>query len=84
MAAYEPSLRRPSTSKTGPPTSAVPSKEDTKEELYVLESVPDRKYVTGFKLYIIVAAVAFVSFLMLLDNMIVSTVGVTSQYGIWW
>jgi maltodextrin utilization protein YvdJ len=75
MAASESSLHSPSTSKSGPSASAEPANHDTKEELYVLESVPDRKYVTGFKLYIIVAAVAFVSFLMLLDNMIVSTVG---------
>jgi hypothetical protein len=74
MAASKSSLNRPSTPKTVS-ASAEPANADAMEDLSVLEPVPDRKYVTGFKLYIIVAAVAFVSFLMLLDNMIVSTVG---------
>jgi hypothetical protein len=37
------------------------------------------EYVTGAKLAVVVAAVAFASFLMLLDTMIVSTVGRTSR-----
>ncbi|KAF1953528.1 MFS general substrate transporter [Byssothecium circinans] len=72
MAASKSSLDRPSTPKTAS-ASAEPANADAKEDISVLKPVPDRKYVTGFKLYIIVAAVAFVSFLMLLDNMIIST-----------
>ncbi|PHH81613.1 hypothetical protein CDD82_363 [Ophiocordyceps australis] len=41
-----------------------------------VEPNPNREYATGFKLFIITAIVAFATFLMLLDNMIVSTVGV--------
>lgn len=74
MAASKSSFDRPSTPKTTS-ASAEPANADAKEDLSVLKPVPNRKHVTGFKLYIIVAAVAFVSFLMLLDNMIVSTVG---------
>ena len=48
---------------------------DVKEDPPVLKPIPNREYVTAFKLYFIVAAVAFVSFLMLPDNMIVSAVG---------
>ncbi|KAI3393978.1 hypothetical protein diail_3339 [Diaporthe ilicicola] len=44
-----------------------------KKEPSVLKPNPDREYVTGIKLLLIVATVAFASFLMLLDNMIVST-----------
>lgn len=44
-------------------------------ELSVAEAKSDREYVTGVRLFVIVATVAFISFLMLLDNMIVSTVG---------
>ncbi|KAH9866822.1 hypothetical protein J1614_008515 [Plenodomus biglobosus] len=72
MATSKSSLDRPSTPKTAS-VSAELANTDAKENLSVLEPVPDRRYVTGFKLYIIVAAVAFVSFIMLLDNMIVST-----------
>lgn len=36
---------------------------------------PAAEYVTGLKLAVVVAAVAVASFLMLLDTMIVSTVG---------
>ncbi|CAI6227171.1 unnamed protein product [Periconia digitata] len=59
-----------------PDTTSVPAKTDevaTKKNLVVLEPNTERVYVTGVKLYLIVAALAFVSFLMLLDNMIVST-----------
>lgn len=54
---------------------------DPKTELASLSVSADRsepstihEYLTGVKLGIIVAAVAFVSFLMLLDTMIISTV----------
>lgn len=46
-----------------------------KKEPSVVEAKPNLEYVTGVKLFVIVATVAFASFLMLLDNMIVSTVG---------
>ncbi|KAH7087027.1 major facilitator superfamily domain-containing protein [Paraphoma chrysanthemicola] len=72
MATSKSSFDRPSTPKTTSAT-AEPANADAKGDISILKPVPDRKYVTGFKLYIIVAAVAFVSFLMLLDNMIVST-----------
>ncbi|KAI0585159.1 Efflux pump [Pyrenophora tritici-repentis] len=72
MAASKSSLDRPLTPKNAS-ASAEPADADAKKDLSVLNPVPNHKCVTGFKLYIIVAAVAFVGFLMLLDNMIVST-----------
>ena len=48
---------------------------DEKEQPSAVEPKTDHEYVTGIKLFIIVATVAFAGFLMLLDNMIVSTVG---------
>ncbi|PHH70100.1 hypothetical protein CDD82_7345 [Ophiocordyceps australis] len=47
-----------------------------------VEPNPDREYATGFKLFIITAIVAFATFLMLLDNMIVSTAipAITNQF----
>ena len=69
-------------------TSAVladPSNADAKEKPFVvvLEPKQDREYLTGFKLSVVVAAVSFVSFLMLLDNMIVSTVRRASKCPSW-
>ncbi|KAI1088255.1 MFS general substrate transporter [Rostrohypoxylon terebratum] len=46
---------------------------DTKRDPAVIESKPNPEFVTGVKLAIIVATVGFVSFLILLDLMIVST-----------
>lgn len=56
---------------------------DPKKELSVAEARPDREYVTGVKLFVIVATVTFASFLMLLDNMIVSMVGCTPRCRSW-
>lgn len=50
---------------------------DEKKEPSVVEPKTDHEYVTGIKLFVIVATVAFASFLMLLDNMIVSMWAVT-------
>ncbi|KAH7384634.1 major facilitator superfamily domain-containing protein [Pyrenochaeta sp. MPI-SDFR-AT-0127] len=72
MATSQSSQKGPLSSKTAS-VHAEPSNADVQEEPPVLAPKLDREYVTGVKLYIIVAAVAFVSFLMLLDNMIVST-----------
>jgi hypothetical protein len=73
MAVSTNSLERPLTPKTAL-TTADSKDAGVNENPSVLKPIPNREYVTGYKLYIIVAAVAFVSFLMLLDNMIVSTV----------
>lgn len=60
---------------TGTPPSVNPSVPD-KEVVTPDES----EYVTGFKLAIIVASVALACFLMLLDTMIISTVGFAKPY----
>lgn len=52
---------------------------DTKVDSSIVKPNLNREYVTGVKLAVIVAVVAFASFLMLLDNMIVSTVGWASR-----
>jgi hypothetical protein len=49
--------------------------EDTERHAAVVEPEPNPDYVTGVKLVILVATVGFASFLMMLDLMIVSTVG---------
>ncbi|KAH8732612.1 major facilitator superfamily domain-containing protein [Phaeosphaeriaceae sp. PMI808] len=74
------------------PGRGLPSKEasviakgssaDTTEKSSITEPgpEPDREYVTGIKLFVIVASIAFASFLKLLDSMIVSTVGSASKF----
>lgn len=73
------SLEHDSSSGLARPPQAIPQLDstdaDAKRDPAVIESKPNPEFVTGVKLVIIVATVGFVSFLILLDLMIVSTVG---------
>lgn len=75
---------QPSTGDSLPPKAVSVLTEhpdgDEKEQRSVVEPGTNHEYVTGIKLFIIVSTVAFAGFLMLLDNMIVSTVGRTFGY----
>jgi hypothetical protein len=73
-------LEHDSSSGLAPSLQAVPQLVDSKDadanrDPAVVEPKPNPEYVTGVKLAIIVATVGFASFLILLDLMIVSTVG---------
>ena len=79
MATSQP-LEHDSSSGLASPPQAIPQlvdsiDTDAKRDPAVVESKPNPEYVTGVKLVIIVATVGFTSFLILLDLMIVSTVG---------
>ncbi|GAP91475.2 putative efflux pump [Rosellinia necatrix] len=63
--------RAPSPQATPKPTNNTDA--GSKMNLAVVETKPNPEYVTGIKLAVIIATVAFASFLILLDNMIVST-----------
>ncbi|KAI1769876.1 MFS general substrate transporter [Hypoxylon cercidicola] len=72
------SLEHDASSGLAPPPQAIPqlvdsTDADAKRDPAVVESKPNPEYVTGVKLAIIVATVGFVSFLILLYLMIVST-----------
>ncbi|KAK7739076.1 hypothetical protein SLS62_011326, partial [Diatrype stigma] len=75
------SLKRDSSSGPAPPPEAVSQRadsagaEDVGRHAAVVETEPNPEYVTGVKLVILIATVGFASFLMMLDLMIVSTVG---------
>ena len=64
----------PPPARGGPEPGTPPSESPSVPDKEVVK--PDEpEYVTGFKLVIIVASVALACFLMLLDTMIISTVG---------